>query len=131
MANFVYFDSYLPHTHPYLCFWTITSQQIFTKVDMCIVMCFDIVEIWFGIAIGYILQFLTESSPHDTIMVEYYRFMFLLAKQFIPTTFAFISYSFLFFLFLLTGIFLDIPEIISKSKQCLDCLCSTCAGLSV
>ena len=50
------------------------SKQIFTRLDMCI----DIVKIYFGIAIGYIRQFLTELSPHDMIMVRYYCFTFLL-----------------------------------------------------
>ena len=40
-------------------------------------MCIDIVEIWFGIAIGYILSIFTELFPHDMIMVGYYHFTFL------------------------------------------------------
>ena len=31
-------------------------------------MCIDIVEIWFGIAIGFVSLILTELSPHDTTM---------------------------------------------------------------
>ena len=31
-------------------------------------MCIDIVEIWFGIAIGYIPSIFTELSCHDTTM---------------------------------------------------------------
>ena len=48
------------------------SQQIFTKLDMCI----DIVEILFGIAFWYISSFLTVISPeYDN--GGYYRFTFL------------------------------------------------------
>ena len=36
-------------------------QRIFTKLDICI----DIVEIWFGTAIGYISSIFTELSSHD------------------------------------------------------------------
>ena len=58
--------SYLPMTHPYFGFRTITlskSQRIFTKLDMCI----DIVEIWFGIAFGYISSIFDRviSPWHD------------------------------------------------------------------
>ena len=44
----------LPATHPYFRFSTITikSLQTFTKLNMCI----DIVEVWFQIAIWYILS---------------------------------------------------------------------------
>ena len=49
------------------------SQQIFTELEVCI----DIVETWFGIAFGYISQFLTELSPQGTIMVGYYCFTLL------------------------------------------------------
>ena len=49
------------------------SQQIFTQLDIR----FDIVEIWFGIAIGYLSSFLIGLTPHDMIMT-YYQFMFLL-----------------------------------------------------
>ena len=46
-------------------------QRIFNNLDICI----NIVEIWIGIAIGYISSISTEFSPHDT-MVGYYRFTF-------------------------------------------------------
>ena len=34
-------------------------------------MCIDIVEIWFGIANGQILQFLTELSARDTSIFSF------------------------------------------------------------
>ena len=51
------------------------SQWILTKLDMCI----DIVEIWpgLGLQMGKLCHFLIELSAHHTIMVGYYRFLFL------------------------------------------------------
>ena len=37
----------------------------------------DIVEISLGLLMGKFRQFLTELTPRDTIMEEYYRFPFL------------------------------------------------------
>ena len=61
LVNF--WQSYLPATHPYFCFQTITYQQIFTKLSMCIV----IVDIRLGIANGQILSTFDRviCSPYD------------------------------------------------------------------
>ena len=53
------------------------SQQIFTKLDICI----DIVEILFWITIGYISSILEKLSPHDTIIAGYYHFTFLFSIE--------------------------------------------------
>ena len=80
-ANFVKFwRSYLPETRP--CIFSFPDdnmskcQGILTKLDTFI----DIKEIWFGIADGQISSTF-ELSARDTIMTEYYRFMFLLYSQ--------------------------------------------------
>ena len=49
------------------------SQQNVTKTSYVN----DIVEICFGIAIGYISSISDELSTHDMIMAGYYLFMFL------------------------------------------------------
>ena len=50
-------------------------QGILIKLGTCI----DIKKIWFGIANGQILSFLTELSVCNTIMAGYYHFTFLLS----------------------------------------------------
>ena len=64
--------SYLPRTHPYFGFRTITlsnSQQIFTKLICALIL-------WrsgLGLLLGTFHQFLTELSPHDMIKAGYLR----------------------------------------------------------
>ena len=59
------FDNYLPPTHPYFFFFFFRdnnlskSQQSFAKLDTRI----DIVEIWFGVATGYILLIFDSHLP--------------------------------------------------------------------
>ena len=54
----------LAYIHLYFHFWAITSkyQLIFTKLVMCI----DIVEIWFEIANRQIASILDSVTDHDT-----------------------------------------------------------------
>ena len=54
-------------------------QWIFKKLVMCI----DIVEIWFGIANGQISSIFTELSACDTTMAGYYNSTFLFIYLFI------------------------------------------------
>ena len=58
------------------------NNKVFTKLDMCI----DIVEIWLGIAIGYILSFLQELSPHDMIMVVIISHFYFIRETIFMTT---------------------------------------------
>ena len=76
-ANFVNFwHSYLPATHSNFLLRTITSksQRLFLPYLKCAV------TLWrsgLGLHLGTLRQFLTELSPHDTIMAGYYRFTVL------------------------------------------------------
>ena len=47
------------------------SKQISTKLDMCT----DIMDIWFGIAMGAFRHILTQLSPHHTIVLSFHIFI--------------------------------------------------------
>ena len=49
------------------------SQWIFSQFDIALILC----RSGLGLLLGIFHQFLIELSPHDTVMVGYYCFMFL------------------------------------------------------